>query len=343
MVGCSTAVDPVSQDLSWLEGCIEGALAEPILEKVVPETEAVSFTQDDVRLYLREINRIPLLTGPQEVELAIAIERGTNAARDLETGTFNATERALLRKLVRQGEEARQQMIEANLRLVVSVAKRYVNHHLDLLDLIEEGNVGLMRAIEKFDYRRGFKFSTYATWWIRQSITRAIADHGRTVRLPVHIVGSLQKLAKARNNFQQSYGREPTRTELAAAAGVCESKVQDLLQASRLPYSLEMTLGEEEDTELGDFVADRVSPSLDEELDRSLLKEQIARSLQFLTARQRLVIELRFGLKDAQARTLEEVGREMGITRERARQIEAEAMVRLRQAHICQPLKDFLA
>ncbi len=341
----SPMLDPVEDELIWLSELLVEVAEEPEAvvapAKLPKEPDVDAEAVDSVRAYLREIGGIPLLTHEEEIELAMAIERGKNAARRIEE-VSNPAAMMRLAELVRGGEMARKRMIEANLRLVVSIAKKYVSDQLSFLDLVEEGNFGLMRAVEKFDYRRGFRFSTYATWWIRQSVTRAMADQGRTVRLPVHIVGSLQKLAKARASLQQDSGREPSMAEIAAAMGVEVSKVEKLLSAARLPFSLETAVGDEDDAELGDFVPDAASPTPEDQVSNSLLKTHLAGALQLLTARQRQVIELRFGLDDGKDRTLEEVGRSMGITRERARQIEAEAIERLRSSYVTAPLKDFL-
>jgi RNA polymerase primary sigma factor len=259
---------------------------------------------DPVRMYLKEIGRVSLLTKAQEVELAQAMEGGS--------------------------EEARRHLTEANLRLVVSVAKKYLNRGLPLLDLIQEGNLGLIRAVEKFDWRRGFKFSTYATWWIRQAITRAIADKSRTIRIPVHIADTMNQLVRLSRNLVQELGREPTDAEVAAAMGLAEDKVRELMKVAREPVSLESPIGEEEDSRLADVVEDRDAVAPSEAASATVLRDEMEDVLGTLTPRERRVIQLRFGLIDDQPRTLEEVGKRFGLTRERIRQIEASALRKLR-------------
>ncbi|HLB77001.1 MAG TPA: RNA polymerase sigma factor RpoD [Candidatus Dormibacteraeota bacterium] len=259
---------------------------------------------DPVRMYLKEIGRVSLLTKAQEVELAQAMEGGS--------------------------DEARRHLTEANLRLVVSVAKKYLNRGLPLLDLIQEGNLGLIRAVEKFDWRRGFKFSTYATWWIRQAITRAIADKSRTIRIPVHIADTMNQLVRTSRNLVQELGREPTEAEVAAAMGLPEEKVRELMKVAREPVSLESPIGEEEDSRLADVVEDRDAVAPSEAASATVLRDEMEDVLGTLTPRERRVIQLRFGLIDDQPRTLEEVGKRFGLTRERIRQIEASALRKLR-------------
>ncbi len=295
-----------------------------------------------VTLYLREIGRVPLLSTAEEVELAKRIERGHQAAARLLNPSLSPEERSQLEAEVARGERARQHLTEANLRLVVSIAKKYVNRGLSLLDLIQEGNIGLTRAVEKFDYRRGFKFSTYATWWIRQAITRSIADQARTIRVPVHMVESINKLTRASRQLQQDLGREPTRAEVAVCMSVSQEKVRDIIKAAQQPISLETPVGEEEDSLLGDFIEDHASPSPAEAASRQLLTEQVEAVLSTLTYREQRVLQLRFGIQDGRTRTLEEVGRELGVTRERIRQIEAKALRKLRHPSRRKKLKDFL-
>jgi RNA polymerase primary sigma factor len=295
-----------------------------------------------VTLYLREIGRVHLLTTADEVNLAKQIERGLQASVWLLRSDLTPEERYRYQTEVSKGESARHRLTEANLRLVVSIAKKYVNRGLSLLDLIQEGNIGLTRAVEKFDYRRGFKFSTYATWWIRQAITRAIADQARTIRVPVHMVESINRLSRASRQLQQDLGREPTKEELACEMCVSQDKVRDIVKAAQQPISLETPVGEEEDSLLGDFIEDRASPSPTDAASRQLLTEQVESVLSTLTYREQRVLQLRFGMGDGRARTLEEVGRELGVTRERIRQIEAKALRKLRHPSRRKKLKEFL-
>ncbi|NVY95835.1 RNA polymerase sigma factor RpoD [Lactobacillus sp. DCY120] len=271
---------------------------------------------DPVRMYLKEIGRVPLLNAQQEVDLAQRIEDGD--------------------------EEAKQQLAEANLRLVVSIAKRYVGRGMHFLDLIQEGNMGLMKAVEKFDYRKGFKFSTYATWWIRQAITRAIADQARTIRIPVHMVETINKLIRIQRQLLQDLGREPTPEEIGAEMEILTSKVRDILKIAQEPVSLETPIGEEDDSHLGDFIEDNEATSPEDHASYELLKEQLENVLDTLTDREENVLRLRFGLDDGRTRTLEEVGRVFGVTRERIRQIEAKALRKLRHPSRSKQLRDFL-
>lgn len=272
---------------------------------------------DPVRLYLKEIGRVPLLTAEQEMEIAKRMEQGD--------------------------EDAKKELAEANLRLVVSIAKRYVGRGMSFLDLIQEGNLGLIKAVEKFDYRKGFKFSTYATWWIRQAITRAIADQARTIRIPVHMVETINKLTRVSRQLLQEYGREPTPAEIGKEMGFSEEKVREIQKIAQDPVSLETPIGEEEDSHLGDFIPDDEAPAPSEAASYSLLKEQLVDVLSTLTEREEKVLRLRFGLDDGRARTLEEVGKEFDVTRERIRQIEAKALRKLRHPSRSKKLKDFLS
>ena len=298
--------------------------------------------ENPVTLYLREIGRVALLTTAEEVILAKQIERGRLAATCLLRCDLCVEENCRYQHEVARGDTARHRLTEANLRLVVSIAKKYVNRGLSLLDLIQEGNIGLTRAVEKFDYRRGFKFSTYATWWVRQAITRAIADQARTIRVPVHMVESINRLSRASRQLQQDLGREPTRDELACELCVSQEKVRDIVKAAQQPISLETPVGEEEDSLLGDFIEDRSSPSPAEQASRQLLAEQVDAVLGTLTYREQRVLQLRFGVGDGRTRTLEEVGHELGVTRERIRQIEAKALRKLRHPSRRKKLKEFL-
>jgi RNA polymerase primary sigma factor len=295
-------------------------------------------------MYLREIGRISLLTPQQEVELAMLVEAGNRASERLEEekATLNAEDRAILARDVRRGNSAEQRLVEANLRLVVSIAKRYVGRGMPLLDLIQEGNLGLMRAVEKFDYRKGFKFSTYATWWIRQSVTRALADQGRTIRVPVHMVETINKLSRVQRRLLQEFGREPTIKEIAAELEVEPDRVSELRRIAQDPVSLETPLGEEEDSTLGDFVQDPEAEVPVRAAAFNLLQEYVAHALEDLNERERQVIVMRFGLEDGTVRTLEEVGRHFNVTRERIRQLETKALAKLRHPARSKRLEGFL-
>lgn len=293
-------------------------------------------------LYLREISRVPLLKAKDEVHLSQAIERGMAALDKLAAGPVPADELKALTGQVRQGELARKRLMESNLRLVVSVAKRYLGRGVPLLDLVQEGNIGLNRAVEKFDWRRGYKFSTYATWWIRQAITRAIADQARTIRIPVHMVETINKLVQVARRLQQEMGREPTPEEVAHATGFTVEKVRDVFRASQVPVSLQAKVGGDEESSLGEFIPDNVTPQPSETVAQELLREHIDTVLQNLTLREQMALRLRFGLEDGRRRTLEQVGSELGVTRERARQIEAEALRKLRRPQLSQILRDYL-
>ena len=290
-------------------------------EEEEPETEDLSVPDgisidDPVRMYLKEIGKVPLLSAEEEIEIA---------------------------KRMAEGDElAKQQLAEANLRLVVSIAKRYVGRGMLFLDLIQEGNLGLIKAVEKFDYSKGYKFSTYATWWIRQAITRAIADQARTIRIPVHMVETINRLIRVHRQLLQEYGREPQPSEIAKAMNISEEKVREILKIAQEPVSLETPIGEEEDSHLGDFIPDDDAPAPAEAAAFALLKEQLIDVLDTLTPREEKVLRLRFGLDDGKARTLEEVGREFNVTRERIRQIEAKALRKLRHPSRSKKLKDFL-
>ena len=298
---------------------------------------------DSVRLYLQEIGETDLLTMDEEQWLARRMERGLMAAERLAKGDFDSP--AAKRELIRDrndGEAARQHLIQANLRLVVSVAKKYMGRGLSFLDLIQEGNIGLMKATDKFDYRRGFKFSTYATWWIRQAITRAISDQSRTIRLPVHVGETINRIKKTGHRLQQIFEREPSYAEIARAMDVPEEKIRQVLDAARHPVSLEAPVGMDGDAFLGDFIEDDTIMPPIEMAAQGLLKRQIGDALDKLTERERKIVVLRFGLHDGRYRTLEEVGREFGITRERIRQIEAKALRKLRHPSYSRTLKGYL-
>ena len=306
-------IDDVLPDVEDLAGI------EEVTEEEINDTDALmdSFSTDDpVRMYLKEIGKVPLLTPEEEVELAIQMSEGN--------------------------EEAKHRMTEANLRLVISIAKGYVNRGLAMTDLIQEGNLGLMKAVDKFEYRRGYKFSTYATWWIRQAITRAIADQARTIRIPVHMVETINKLIRVQRQLLQELGREPYPEEIAEKMGLPVERVREIQKISQEPVSLETPIGEEEDSHLGDFIQDDNVPVPAEAAAFTLLKEQLVEVLGTLTEREQKVLTLRFGLEDGRARTLEEVGKEFNVTRERIRQIEAKALRKLRHPSRSRKLKDYL-
>ena len=302
-----------------------------------------SGVSDSVRLYLQEIGETSLLTMEQEVWLAKRMDRGKIAERRLISSTYSCEdERQEFITASEDGDQARAHLIQANLRLVVSVAKKYVGRGLSFLDLIQEGNIGLMKATDKFDYTRGFKFSTYATWWIRQAITRAISDQSRTIRLPVHVGETINRVKKTGHRLQQILEREPTHEEIARALDIGDDKVRQVLDVSRHPVSLEAPVGQDGDAFLGDFIEDDSMPAPLDLASQQLLKSQINDSLQKLADRERRIIELRYGLQDGRYRTLEEVGREFGITRERIRQIEAKALRKLRRPLYSRKLRGYL-
>lgn len=310
--------------------------------------------EDPVRMYLKEIGKVPLLSAEEEIELAKNMEAGAVAKEKiaiLKSREEKATEEELaeikeeiknLQKDLDAGDEAKKRLAEANLRLVVSIAKRYVGRGMLFLDLIQEGNLGLIKAVEKFDYRKGYKFSTYATWWIRQAITRAIADQARTIRIPVHMVETINKLIRVSRQLLQELGREPSPEEIAAEMNMPVERVREILKISQEPVSLETPIGEEEDSHLGDFIQDDNVPVPADAATFTLLKEQLEEVLGTLTEREQKVLTLRFGLEDGRARTLEEVGKEFNVTRERIRQIEAKALRKLRHPSRSRKLKDYL-
>lgn len=302
-------VDSESED----DGIVVDENGEIDIDASLPKGIAVD---DPVRMYLKEIGKVPLLSAEEEIELAKRMENGD--------------------------EEAKKRLCEANLRLVVSIAKRYVGRGMLFLDLIQEGNLGLIKAVDKFDYRKGYKFSTYATWWIRQAITRSIADQARTIRIPVHMVETINKLIRVSRQLLQTYGREPSPEEIAKEMGISVDKVREIQKIAQEPVSLETPIGEEEDSHLGDFIPDEDVPAPAEAAAFSMLKEQLVEVLDTLTERERKVLKLRFGLEDGRSRTLEEVGKEFDVTRERIRQIEAKALRKLRHPSRSKKLKDYL-
>ena len=321
----------------------------PEEEIVDPNALVDSFAIDDpVRMYLKEIGKVDLLTPEREIELAQAMSAGNAAKEQMaeleELGEALPGEvREELEKLINAGKKAEQQLAEANLRLVVSIAKRYVGRGMLFLDLIQEGNLGLIKAVEKFDYTKGYKFSTYATWWIRQAITRAIADQARTIRIPVHMVETINKVIRVNRQLLQELGHDPTPEETAAEMGMPVEKVREILKIAQEPVSLETPIGEEEDSHLGDFIEDEGASEPSEAASFTLLKEQLVDVLSTLTPREEKVLKLRFGIEDGRTRTLEEVGKEFNVTRERIRQIEAKALRKLRHPSRSKKLKDFLS
>ncbi len=334
----------------------DGELEEPLVEEeerreaqTVQSGEAdldlsAIDIDDSISLYLKEIGRIPLLTAEQEVALAKRMEAGRNAKRRLSKGEkLSPDERQQLTEVIRDGKAAQEHLIKANSRLVVSVAKKYVGRGVPFLDLIQEGNIGLIRAVKKFDYRRGYKFSTYATWWIRQAVTRAIADQGRTIRVPVHMYEQINRLARVSRQLVQELGRDPTVEEIAEELGVSPKKVERTIKVSQRPLSLEMPVGEEDDSFLGDFIEDSEAPSPTDQASQQLLRDQIEDIFVSLTPREVRILQLRFGLVDGYSYTLEEVGKKFGVTRERIRQIEAQALGRLRHPSRSRKLRDFLS
>ena len=322
-------------------------------ELVDPNTLVNNFSIDDpVRMYLKEIGKVPLLSPDEETTLAKAMSEGNAATEKLaevqeqreagEAVELSAEEEAALKKAVKAGERAKQKLAEANLRLVVSIAKRYVGRGMLFLDLIQEGNLGLIKAVEKFDYTKGYKFSTYATWWIRQAITRAIADQARTIRIPVHMVETINKVIRVSRQLLQELGHDPSPNEIAAEMSMPVEKVREILKIAQEPVSLETPIGEEEDSHLGDFIPDEGASEPSEAASFTLLKEQLMDVLSTLTPREEKVLKLRFGIEDGRTRTLEEVGKEFNVTRERIRQIEAKALRKLRHPSRSKKLKDFL-
>ena len=337
----------VIRDANSAEGPQTPEAAPEIDDIDLSMPEGISI-DDPVRMYLKEIGKVPLLSADEEINIAMRMEKGDEAKQMLESGvnadgkSLTDEEKKQCQAAIDDGTQAKRLLAEANLRLVVSIAKRYVGRGMLFLDLIQEGNLGLIKAVEKFDYRKGYKFSTYATWWIRQAITRAIADQARTIRIPVHMVETINKLIRVSRQLLQEYGREPTPEEIAKAMGISEAKVREIIKIAQEPVSLETPIGEEEDSHLGDFIPDDDAPAPAEAASHALMREQLWDVLNTLTPREEKVLRLRFGLDDGNQRTLEEVGREFKVTRERIRQIEAKALRKLRHPSRSKTLKDYL-
>ena len=329
-----------NEDAAELEAVASDAPTEDEMAQALKDLEN-SALDDPVRMYLREIGKVKLLSGPQEVAIAVRMEQGGLRETQLKEEGLSPEERQL-DPIVMDGERARRELIEANLRLVVSVAKRYVGRGMSLLDLIQEGNIGLIRAVEKFDYTKGFKFSTYATWWIRQAITRAIADQARTIRIPVHMVETIHKLLRISRRLLQEKGRDATVEEISLEIGLPPEKVREIQKIQLDPVSLETPIGDEDDSTLGEFIADVEALAPADYASQELLREQVDSVLDSLSQRERDVLRLRFGLVDGRNRTLEEVGKEFNVTRERIRQIEAKALRKLRHPSRSRKLKDYL-
>ena len=353
-IDISTGEDLLLPDLGDAEPAAEEIADVEEEELVDPNSLVNNFSIDDpVRMYLKEIGKVPLLSPDEEIVLAQALTAGniaTEKLADLEarreagepTDDVTAEQEAAWRNDLKEGEKAKQKLAEANLRLVVSIAKRYVGRGMLFLDLIQEGNLGLIKAVEKFDYTKGFKFSTYATWWIRQAITRAIADQARTIRIPVHMVETINKVIRVSRQLLQELGHDPSPNEIAAEMNMPVEKVREILKIAQEPVSLETPIGEEEDSHLGDFIPDEGASEPSEAASFTLLKEQLMDVLSTLTPREEKVLKLRFGIEDGRTRTLEEVGKEFNVTRERIRQIEAKALRKLRHPSRRKKLKDFL-
>ena len=339
-----------NRDIEVIEDAVEEKKDEPADEFDAEEEREVELAadlseiaaSDATSLYLREMAHEPLLTAVQEVELARAFTAGRAAVKRMSKNGHDRSEREKMQREIEAGKKARDHLVKANTRLVVSIAKRYMGQGVPFLDLIQEGNLGLLKAVEKFDHKRGFKFSTYATWWIRQAITRAIADQGRTIRVPVHVGDRIREMYKVSRSLEQDLGREPTSEEIADEMSLPPKKVSWLLRVSRRTVSLEKPVGEEEDSELGNFIEDESSPTPAESAYHTLLQEKLEEVLATLTPREARILRLRYGLHNGHAHTLEEVGRKFGLTRERIRQIEVEALRRLRHPRRSRQLRDYL-
>lgn len=336
-----TALPSIERDEDF-EREVEEEITRPV-EELLQEFADPTITSDPVRMYLREIGRTSLLTGDEEIDLAFQIRKGKEAeARLAANPDLDLDTRDDLMLVIKKGMAAQQRLTNANLRLVVSVAKRYIGRGMSFSDLIQEGNIGLLRAVQKFDHELGFKFSTYATWWIRQAVTRAIADQGRTIRVPVHMGDQINKLLRVQHQLTQRLGREPSVEELADALEVPAKKVENMIQVARRPLSLETPTDDEEDSVLGDFIQDHEAPAPDDSATYNLLRQHLGEVLDGLPPREVRILQLRYGLLDGQAYTLEEVGSKMGVTRERVRQIEAQALSRLRHPVVSKKLKEYL-
>ncbi len=334
-------VDILDPDGEYEAPVVESAATEMGYESWANPVESV-LTEDTVGLYLKDMARVPLLSHEEELEIAISIEAGREARKEIQLGRVPPERMHEFELAVAAGQNAREHLIKANTRLVVSVAKRYTGHGIALLDLIQEGNLGLMKAVGKFDYKRGFRFSTYATWWIRQTITRSIADQSRTIRLPVHMADRIRGIYKTNHELEQKLGRVPNIDELAAELNLSVKKVQWILKVSWLPLSLESPVGDDEESELGMFIEDEVSPTPLQSAYQSMLKEKLAEVLLTLSPREARIIQMRFGLGDGNVYTLEQVGQKFGLTRERIRQIEGKALRRLRHPRRARQLRDYL-
>ncbi len=356
-------IEDSAEDIEDLSSIVKSVESKDEENGPIVEGEP-TLVDDPVKVYLKEIGKVPLLNGEEEIELAKKMILGSEAAKMLELmkqreegkpfaeedlelaeslpDAFSDEELELMNQQIALGEKAKQRLSEANLRLVVSIAKRYVGRGMHFLDLIQEGNLGLIKAVEKFDYEKGYKFSTYATWWIRQAITRAIADQARTIRIPVHMVETINRVMRVSRQLVQELGRDPTSEEIAREINQPEEKVREILKIALDPVSLETPIGEEEDSHLGDFIPDDDIPAPVEATSQIMLREQLVEVLSTLTPREAKVLELRFGLRDGRQRTLEEVGKEFNVTRERIRQIESKALRKLRHPSRSRKLKDFL-
>ena len=334
----SSAPEPADEELAAEEKEVEELVQDEPEQDILANIDV----DDTIGLYIKEASRIPLLTSDEELELAQRIELGRMAREEIVQGNVSQRRREELQMLIEDGWMAREHLIVANSRLVISVAKKYMGRGVPFLDLIQEGNIGLMRAAKKFDYHRGYKFSTYATWWIRQAVTRALSDQSRTIRVPVHMGDQISRMLRVQHQLKQELSRDPTVDELAISLDVSPKKVEHMIQVARRPISLQMPIGDEEDDVLGDFIEDQETPAPDETASQNLLREQLEGILEMLPPREARILQLRYGLVDGQVLTLNEVGRKMGVTRERVRQIEAQALNRLRRYGIQRQLRAYI-